>query len=82
MRYLLDELMAYEEGFTDIMMDDRVIHRHETFMGEDPTASVSRADLSKLEDGILGKIQDLLSGKSGRDSAEGLFSLFNPIDQV
>ncbi|KAJ7718975.1 hypothetical protein DFH07DRAFT_973107 [Mycena maculata] len=27
MRYLLDELMAYEEGFSDIMMDDRVCDR-------------------------------------------------------
>ncbi|KAJ6456576.1 hypothetical protein DFH09DRAFT_847576, partial [Mycena vulgaris] len=33
MRYLLDELMAYKEGFSDIMMDGRAIDHHETFMG-------------------------------------------------
>ncbi|KAJ7143011.1 hypothetical protein C8R44DRAFT_726298 [Mycena epipterygia] len=62
MRYLLDELMAYEEGFSDIMMDDRAIDRHETFMGEDETAPVSRADLQKFEDTILAKIQGLIAG--------------------
>ncbi|KAF7364523.1 hypothetical protein MVEN_00321300 [Mycena venus] len=57
MRYLLDELMAYEEGFSDIMMDDRVIDRHETFMGEDERVPVSKADLLKFEDSILTKIR-------------------------
>ncbi|KAJ7859386.1 hypothetical protein B0H13DRAFT_2570585 [Mycena leptocephala] len=61
MRYLLDELMAYEEGFSDIMMDDRVIDRHETFMGEDETAPVSKADLTEFEDRILAQIQGLIS---------------------
>ncbi|KAJ7629321.1 hypothetical protein B0H17DRAFT_1150635 [Mycena rosella] len=60
MRYLLDELMAYEEGFSDIMMDDRVIDRHETFMGEDETAPLSKADLRKFEEGIFAKIQGLI----------------------
>ncbi|KAJ7642560.1 hypothetical protein B0H17DRAFT_1216382 [Mycena rosella] len=60
MRYLLDELMAYEEGFSDIMMDDRVIDRHETFMGEDETAPLSKADLRKFEEGIFEKIQGLI----------------------
>ncbi|KAJ7488522.1 hypothetical protein B0H11DRAFT_2230062 [Mycena galericulata] len=50
MRYLLDELMAYEEGFSDIMMDDRASDRHETFMGENEMVPVSRADLAKFED--------------------------------
>ncbi|KAF7333246.1 hypothetical protein MSAN_02426700 [Mycena sanguinolenta] len=60
MRYLLDELMAYEEGFSDIMMNDRVPDRHETFMGENDNAPLSRADLSRLEHGIMGKIQALI----------------------
>ncbi|KAI0037942.1 DNA breaking-rejoining enzyme, partial [Auriscalpium vulgare] len=33
MRYLLDELSAYEEGFSDIMMKSRNKDRHESFMG-------------------------------------------------
>jgi hypothetical protein len=53
--------MAYEEGFSDIMMDDRVIDRHETFMGEDETAPVSKGDLIKFEDRILAQIQSLIS---------------------
>ncbi|KAJ6533640.1 hypothetical protein B0H19DRAFT_1081055 [Mycena capillaripes] len=64
MRYLLDELMAYEEGFSDIMMDDRTIDRHETFMGEDETAPVSKADLVKFEDHLLAKIQTMIASAS------------------
>ncbi|KAJ7900711.1 hypothetical protein B0H14DRAFT_2493618 [Mycena olivaceomarginata] len=60
MRYLLDELMAYEEGFSDIMMDDRAPDRHETFMGEDPSAPLCRADLSKFEVAILAKLQGVV----------------------
>ncbi|KAJ6506544.1 hypothetical protein C8R45DRAFT_922728 [Mycena sanguinolenta] len=62
MRYLLDELMAYEEGFSDIMMDDRTIDRHETFMGEDETVPISKADLLKFEEKVLTKIQGLVAG--------------------
>ncbi|KAF7334010.1 hypothetical protein MVEN_02306200 [Mycena venus] len=62
MRYLLDELMVYEEGFSDIMMDDRVINRHETFMGEDERVPVSKADLLKFEDSILMKIRGMIAG--------------------
>ncbi|KAJ7907750.1 hypothetical protein B0H13DRAFT_1879293 [Mycena leptocephala] len=61
MRYLLDELMVYEEGLSDIMMDDRVIDRHETFMGEDDTMPVSKADLIKFEESVLTKIQGIIS---------------------
>ncbi|KAJ7127320.1 hypothetical protein C8R43DRAFT_1134814 [Mycena crocata] len=68
MRYLLDELMAYEEGFSDIMMDDRVSDRHETFMGDDDTAPVSRADLLKLEDNIFAKIQGLIVASPTRSN--------------
>ncbi|KAJ6495828.1 hypothetical protein DFH09DRAFT_1290322 [Mycena vulgaris] len=62
LRYLLDELMAYEEGFSDIMMDDRAIDRHETFMGEDETAPLLKADLKRFEDSISAKIQGLIDG--------------------
>ncbi|KAK6966970.1 hypothetical protein R3P38DRAFT_2589936 [Favolaschia claudopus] len=65
MRYLLDELMAYEEGFSDIMMDDRVIDRHETFMGEDSTAPLSKADLVKFEESMVAKLQLILSESTG-----------------
>lgn len=52
MRYLLDELMAYEEGFSDILMADRAADRHETFMGANPSTTpvpVSRQDFEALE---------------------------------
>ncbi|KAJ6600338.1 hypothetical protein DFH09DRAFT_1271221 [Mycena vulgaris] len=62
MRYLLDELMAYEEGFSDIMMDGRAIDHHETFMGEDETAPLLKADLQRFEDSILAKMQGLIDG--------------------
>jgi hypothetical protein len=79
MRYLLDELMAYEEGFSDIMMEDRVVDRHETFMGEDEAAPISKADLLKFETTILAKIQGVVSGTgaslSGSSSGGEFFSL-------
>lgn len=62
MRYLLDELMAYEEGFSDIMMGDRASDRHETFMGSgDPSAAISRGDLIVFEKNLLRQVQDLLT---------------------
>jgi hypothetical protein len=54
MQYLLDELTAYEEGFTDIMMENRAFDRHETFMGTaDPSSVVSKGDLATLEQSLL-----------------------------
>lgn len=62
MRYLLDELMAYEEGFSDIMMGDRTSDRHETFMGStDPSAAISRGDLIIFEKNLLQQVRDLLA---------------------
>jgi hypothetical protein len=50
MCYLLDKLMAYEEGFGDILMGDRASEHHETFMGaQDLSASISRSDLLVFE---------------------------------
>jgi hypothetical protein len=61
MRYLLDELMAYEEGFSDIMMGDRASDRHETFMGSvDPSAAVSKGDLLVFEKNLLLQVRELL----------------------
>ncbi|KAJ7751358.1 hypothetical protein B0H16DRAFT_1460271 [Mycena metata] len=64
MRYLLDELMAYEEGFSDIMMDDRLVDRHETFKGEDQSAPLCKADLLRLEGTLLAKLQGLIANTS------------------
>ncbi|KAJ7269030.1 hypothetical protein C8J57DRAFT_1509246 [Mycena rebaudengoi] len=71
MRYLLDELMAYEEGFSDIMMDDRAYDRHETFMGEDddPRAAVSKSDLVKFKDNLMRKIGSLLASSGTPSNA-------------
>ncbi|KAF8825648.1 hypothetical protein HHX47_DHR6000236 [Lentinula edodes] len=60
MRYLLDELMAYEEGFTDIMMPDRALERHETFMGtQDVGKGISRNDILSLEYRMMQKLEDI-----------------------
>ncbi|KAJ7146653.1 hypothetical protein C8R44DRAFT_864392 [Mycena epipterygia] len=72
MRYLLDELIAYEEGFSDIMMDDRAIDRHETFMGEDETAPVSKADLLKFEETIFAKLKGLIAGAAASSDSISL----------
>jgi len=62
MRYLLDELMAYEEGFSDIMMGDRALDRHETFMAmQDPSAIVSKNDLLIFEANIMRQFSHLLT---------------------
>ncbi len=49
MRYLLDELTSYEEGFSDIMMASRPSERHESFMATgDPGGHVTRNDFHEL----------------------------------
>jgi len=61
MRYLLDELMAYEEGFGDILMGDRASERHETFMGaQDLSASISRSDLLVFEARLLQQMREFM----------------------
>lgn len=66
MRYLLDELMTYEEGFSDILMADRAPERHETFMGiPEASASVTRRDLKMFEANILQQIHKLLLSNPG-----------------
>ena len=72
MRYLLDELMTYEEGFTDILMGDRASDRHETFMGECSSQRVSEQhDLSEFirRDDLQAFQQDLV---------QSLTTLFTP----
>jgi hypothetical protein len=60
MRYLLDELMAYEEGFNDILMADRASERHEVFMGAQSTLPISHADLRSFEANLLQRFQSML----------------------
>jgi hypothetical protein len=61
MRYLLDELMAYEEGFSDILLLDRASDRHETFMGgPSPSIAVSHSDLQVFGANLLQQVRDLL----------------------
>jgi hypothetical protein len=61
MRYLLDELTAYEEGFSDILLLDRASERHETFMGtQRSAATVSHTDLQVFRESLLQQLQDLL----------------------
>jgi hypothetical protein len=61
MRYLLDELTAYEEGFSDILLLDRAADRHETFMGsQSSSTTVSHADLHVFGASLIRQIQDLL----------------------
>lgn len=63
MRYLLDELMAYEEGFSDMLMADRESNRHENFMAErasDESTSPQAMDLQEFQMSLLQRIQDLM----------------------
>jgi hypothetical protein len=59
MQYLLDELMLYEEGFTDIMMEDRPINCHETFMGalDSPIMPISAQDLQVFGTSLIQQVQ-------------------------
>ncbi|KDQ28742.1 hypothetical protein PLEOSDRAFT_1102782 [Pleurotus ostreatus PC15] len=67
MRYLLDELTAYEEGFSDILMDDRKNHRHENFMGvPDPSTPVTLRDLDVLGSKLGNHLESLLLNTPGR----------------
>jgi hypothetical protein len=60
MRYLLEELTAYEEGFSDIMMEDRASERHESFMAvQDPLASPTKRDLKTFGENIVQKFEGL-----------------------
>lgn len=60
MRYLLEELTAYEEGFSDIMMEDRASERHESFMGlQDPLATPTKRDLQTFGENIVQKFEGL-----------------------
>jgi hypothetical protein len=62
MRYLLDELTVYEEGFGDILMGDRASKRHETFMGaQDLSASISRSDLLVFETKLLQQMREFMT---------------------
>ena len=69
MRYLLDELMAYEEGFGDILMGDRASERHETFMGaQDLSGAISKADLMVFETKLIQQMQGLLKNHHATSS--------------
>jgi hypothetical protein len=62
MRYLLDELMAYEEGFTDILMPDRASTRHVSFMGvQEGSSAISHVDLQVFGEKLVQQVQDLLT---------------------
>jgi hypothetical protein len=71
MRYLLDELMSYEDGYSDMLMRSRAPERHETFMGvSDPSDAPSKADILLLHgiierQGVLiSQMQQILSSQS------------------
>lgn len=82
MRYLLDELMAYEEGFTDMLMADRAFHRHETFMGIDPQHEdqrisqtpdfISRSDLKAFEVQLLQSITALVTPQRSQNQDQAI----------
>ncbi|KAF8326289.1 hypothetical protein F5887DRAFT_1084601 [Amanita rubescens] len=60
MRYLLEELTAYEEGFSDILMEDRASERHESFMSApDPLATPTKKDLFTFSESIIQKFEGL-----------------------
>lgn len=61
MRYLLDELTAYEEGFGDMLMPQQESERHESFMAENPTAAVTRKDFLEMQEAVVARVEKLLS---------------------
>jgi hypothetical protein len=69
MRYLLDELIAYEDGFGDILMTDRAMEHHETFMGSQNSLDISQGvdvrqkDLQWLEANMLQQFRSMLDEK-------------------
>lgn len=66
MRYLLDELMSYEEGFGNILMEDRASERHDTFMGtSEAAAGLTKRDLDLFEDKFLQQVHTLIHGLPG-----------------
>jgi hypothetical protein len=65
MRYLLDELMTYEEGFGNMLMSGRAPERHETFMAaSNPGDVASKHDLLMLEVSLVERIQHMLGSCS------------------
>jgi hypothetical protein len=76
MRYLLDELTTYEEGFGDMLMDDRAPERHETFMGDqDLSITVSRADLRKFEHDLIQKFREAINSQNSGISASSSLAM-------
>ena len=75
MRYLLDELVAYEEGFGDILMLDRATERHETFMGSQSSPDTLpgmdlQADFERFETKLLRKFEGMLEEKLARSDGQ------------
>lgn len=71
MRYLLEELNAYEEGFSDIMMEGRASERHESFMGvPDPSASPTKHDLHTFGENIIQKFEGLFQAYANTPGRE------------
>jgi hypothetical protein len=69
MRYLLEELTAYEEGFSDIMMEDRASERHETFMAvPDPLATPTKKDLCNCGESLIQKFEGLFHAYASTSS--------------
>ena len=65
MRYLLDELMTYEEGFGNMLMSGRAPERHETFMAASNPGDVAlKHDLLMLEVSLVERIQHMLDSCS------------------
>lgn len=70
MRYLLDELMSYEEGFTDMLMVDRASSRHEMFMGDIQSSDISNSvvtqrDFAAFQASLIMNLQSLLTPQRG-----------------
>lgn len=70
MRYLLDELTAYEDDYGDIMMPDRPLNRRETLMGRyAPATPSSSTEIKELKQCVQNLTQIIMQSK--------FLSLFN-----
>ncbi|KAG6847913.1 hypothetical protein H0H93_004984 [Arthromyces matolae] len=85
MRYLLDELMAYEEDFSDVLMSHRTSERHDAFMGiQDSESLVRHGDLQAFQASMMQNLETLIPQSIGPPTLHSTSSqqhLASPISQ-
>ena len=94
MRYLLNELISYEEGFTDILIVDCASSHHEIFIKDIQSSDISNSiviqcDFAAFQASLIINLQSLLTSQHGLPAilhggnlaltmSEGIFNSNNP----